>query len=892
MDETMKYVYEAMAIEYTLFDVFSADKHSRDRVLRHRTSIAKAHMQIADFFASVHEHSAAAVNAQHAASMLFEGLVVWTKLAPAAQDTTVRDRVAGKLALALHNYGAELEHLDESSNALQAYRKAYEVSAACFGKDHDNTKTMGRTLQSFSMALKEGPLSPPPKKCPSPPRTPHDKQDRWRSSTIWPALLKRLHENYTDDVITFDLSPPKKPPKQSGPVSTAKPKPPLVIANPMTSMFAPKNVTYAPVLLHREVVTRSTDAPTKQQRPATAKSPWNKTSPPKDSSPYAFNPRHPVVAAARPPLASFDATPHRPKTAGLIKRTTTTPGQPSPRLQMGSITKPFVAVPVYGNGDLAAPDPIPRGTDARDGLRIPQRDTLEDDETVPTPVAKLHATLKLAEAMAVEDEMHEPSSARSKLLAKREQRMRERRPSATSQMTSSLDAMHCADSDMDSTGTINHDIRDDDKPSASDQHSDTTGAHRAHPEMNEASSANARLEIARQLSEQVLGSVLRAASSPDKGAGAVCGPTKASLTPLAAHHADKGSPICSEDNQGPMELPPVATSHDFVRQLSHRVVEFVFESLSPTNAAQKPPHPSELAVEEGPKLPPPSLSPTPRRLPTLDNIDLAPATMTAFMAPPQSLWRTRTNSCDCSIDLEAVASAVESQHLNSLVVSLTCTPDEGFLIEVDPSFIPGDFLQNATTAPHSLPTVCYDPPPDTNDPSPPESHLHMLARQFTSRVCHAAVQSLVRVDSLESDADTALLTPSSSRHSPSTESPDSLGLASPPSTSSVTVTTTDESPMSPARSSRSRRRRRSTSSSSSSSSSSTTSSSSSSRSRSRSSRSRSHVSLLSSSSSSTSTDTIECDRSSPTIRSGPTSDATSLPSSSTTSNPPVPPLSP
>ncbi|RHY06551.1 hypothetical protein DYB25_010964, partial [Aphanomyces astaci] len=420
-----------LACSHALWSV-QANKHSRDRVLRHRTSIAKAHMQIADFFAS--------------ASMLFEGLVVWTKLAPAAQDTTVRDRVAGKLALALHNYGAELEHLDEVG--------AYEVSAACFGKDHDNTKTMGRTLQSFSMALKEGPLSPPPKKCPSPPRTPHDKHDRWRSSTIWPALLKRLHENYTDDVIIFDLSPPKKPPKQSGPASTAKnmqPKPPPVIANPMTSMFAPKNVTYAPVLLHREVVTRSTDAPTKQQRPATAKSPWNKTSPPKDSSPYAFNPHHPVVTAARPPLASFDATPHRPKTAGLIKRTTTTPSQPSPRFQRGSITKPFVAVPVYGNGDLAAPDPIPRGTDARDGLRIPQRDTLEDDETVPTPVAKLHATLKLAEAMAVEDEMHEPSSARSKLLAKREQRMRERRPSATSQMTSSLDAMHCADSDMDST---------------------------------------------------------------------------------------------------------------------------------------------------------------------------------------------------------------------------------------------------------------------------------------------------------------------------------------------------------------------------------------------------------------------------------------------------------
>ncbi|RHY41709.1 hypothetical protein DYB34_013065 [Aphanomyces astaci] len=259
-----------LACSHALWSV-QANKHSRDRVLRHRTSIAKAHMQIADFFAS--------------ASMLFEGLVVWTKLAPAAQDTTVRDRVAGKLALALHNYGAELEHLDEVG--------AYEVSAACFGKDHDNTKTMGRTLQSFSMALKEGPLSPPPKKCPSPPRTPHDKHDRWRSSTIWPALLKRLHENYTDD--------------------NMQPKPPLVIANPMTSMFAPKNVTYAPVLLHREVVTRSTDAPTKQQRPATAKSPWNKTSPPKDSSPYAFNPHHPVVTAARPPLASFDATPHRPK---------------------------------------------------------------------------------------------------------------------------------------------------------------------------------------------------------------------------------------------------------------------------------------------------------------------------------------------------------------------------------------------------------------------------------------------------------------------------------------------------------------------------------------------------------------------------------------------------
>ncbi|CAK4297377.1 unnamed protein product [Aphanomyces euteiches] len=66
LDESMAYVYETMELEYKIFDILTTDQNNRERLISHRASIAKAHLEISDFFAHANEHTAAAANAQHA----------------------------------------------------------------------------------------------------------------------------------------------------------------------------------------------------------------------------------------------------------------------------------------------------------------------------------------------------------------------------------------------------------------------------------------------------------------------------------------------------------------------------------------------------------------------------------------------------------------------------------------------------------------------------------------------------------------------------------------------------------------------------------------------------------------------------------------------------------
>ncbi|ETW03160.1 hypothetical protein H310_05579 [Aphanomyces invadans] len=877
VDETMKFVYDAMAIEYSLFDVLATDKSSRERLLRHRTSIAMAHMQIADFFASVDEHAASAVNAQHAASMLFEALVVWTKLESAAQDIAVRDHVASKLALALHNYGAELEHLDEASNALQAYRKAYEVSVACFGKDHQGTKTMGRALQSFSMALKEGPLSPTPKKCPSPqlvPPTPHDKQDRWRSSTLWPALLKRLQSHHVD--IAIDLSPPKKPqPTKPGP--STKPKPTPVVANPMTSMFAPRNITYAPVLQRDP---RALEAPTlpkspHHQRPATAKSPWNKHVSPFQGHPTTIVTIQSPYDATRPPSSSL---PHRPKTAGFVKRAA--PGDTTvtchTRRQPPTIppSSPQPRMDALCDRTCDATLTLKHDASARATTLSP------DDVGLPTPVAKLQANLELAKTIAASDEMQvePPSSARSKLLAKKEERMRERRRSASAEATrtapddeigsatSCLEAEHASDG-ANAKGSSN------DPPNA---------------EETLAPTAQARLAIVRQQSEHVCNVVVRAAASPDKAAP----PLPVTAWPLSQHgeamdsivrvaygaHEAIDVEVQSSARRCLYDPPPLRPSRlDLVRQLSSQVVDHVLRSTS--QGKPGPVHSSLLM---------PGISAT-------SSIDTTHATNTPAR-PPQlhddeaMEWQTEPHPAtyieprDSQYRVEAATDPTASKQVPNLHMDFILNePVDSLQRNTHPShdglratdyiedILMDDFSNNhlnlhegaqpRTVVVPSIRTTPPLPPPEQPDNARTSDYVHAIARQLTDQICQVVMANLamrsplVQVPPEDSGPDQSLLRRSSSDDAPHSiedchagEGGEPFVVESPPSASSVNNTAlSDESSASSTRSTgsrrRGRRRHRSRSTSTSSSCSSSSSSSESSISSSPSCTERSHVSL-------------------------------------------------
>ncbi|KAG9414830.1 hypothetical protein AC1031_008247 [Aphanomyces cochlioides] len=415
LDESMAYVYETMELEYKIFDILTTDQNNRERLISHRASIAKAHLEISDFFAHANEHTAAAANAQHASSMLFEALVAWTKLG--GHDIAQRDKLTSMLANALHSYASEVGHLDHTSEALQAYRKAYEITAACFGRDHETAKSMFRSFVSFSTLVKGGPpsSSKPSRRSPSPPKSSHRgddappaniKQDRWRSSSIWHTLLKNLNHDFTMETPAIPFMKTIATPRE--PLSTTKPK--IAVPNPTTFMFMPRQTVYSPVL-HREVETpQKPNCTPVKPRPATSRTPWNpniSTSPPK--SPYA--------ATSPPRKMSLDEKgpskrgAHRPKTAGAIKA--------------NSMTKTSV--------HRAKPSPAntsPYASTDRQETRSP----LPVESAKPNSVAKLHANIKLAEEIAIDIE----ASPRpvSKLQAKRNQRRQKERETSTLQSSS------------------------------------------------------------------------------------------------------------------------------------------------------------------------------------------------------------------------------------------------------------------------------------------------------------------------------------------------------------------------------------------------------------------------------------------------------------------------
>ncbi|KAF0743128.1 hypothetical protein Ae201684_002184 [Aphanomyces euteiches] len=415
LDESMAYVYETMELEYKIFDILTTDQNNRERLISHRASIAKAHLEISDFFAHANEHTAAAANAQHASSMLFEALVAWTKLG--SHDIAQRDKLTSMLANALHSYASEVGHLDHTSEALQAYRKAYEITAACFGRDHETAKSMFRSFVSFSTLLKGGPpsSSKPSRRSPSPPKSSHRgddappaniKQDRWRSSSIWHTLLKNLNHDFAMETSAIPFMKTIATPRE--PLSTTKPK--IAVPNPTTFMFMPRQTVFTPVL-HRESETphKPNCTPVKP-RPATARTPWNpniSTSPPK--SPYAAT--SPPRKLSLDEKGSCKRGAHRPKTAGAIKANSMTKTSVHRAKTSPANTSPYAST---DRQETRSPSPV--------------------ESAKPNSVAKLHANIKLAEEIAIDIE----ASPRpvSKLQAKRNQRRQKERETSTLQSSS------------------------------------------------------------------------------------------------------------------------------------------------------------------------------------------------------------------------------------------------------------------------------------------------------------------------------------------------------------------------------------------------------------------------------------------------------------------------
>ena len=122
-----------------------------------KASLADTHINLCAVLSQLHRHTEAVVHARAALDILqdeiFGRLSERSAKAPggliaAARSAGVKpDRVAA-LCIAYHNFGVESEFERAFTQALQAYKKAYELSKAFLGEEH-----------CISIALKETQLA-------------------------------------------------------------------------------------------------------------------------------------------------------------------------------------------------------------------------------------------------------------------------------------------------------------------------------------------------------------------------------------------------------------------------------------------------------------------------------------------------------------------------------------------------------------------------------------------------------------------------------------------------------------------------------------------------------------------------------------------------------------
>ncbi|OQS00043.1 hypothetical protein THRCLA_06276 [Thraustotheca clavata] len=177
--EAVILVYKHLELEYSLLKLVLEDSVKFTDVIHYRTDIAKAHFKLCFLCDILKDHSTAALHAKSSASILFELLLDVVKV-PYLQ-TNERNELVWLLVRALHNFSIEQDILNFGTEAIQACRKSYELSIACFGKDHEKTNCIVQHYDNLNH--------------PCYGRQPHTplqltQTDRWRIPRVWKSLLR------------------------------------------------------------------------------------------------------------------------------------------------------------------------------------------------------------------------------------------------------------------------------------------------------------------------------------------------------------------------------------------------------------------------------------------------------------------------------------------------------------------------------------------------------------------------------------------------------------------------------------------------------------------------------------------------------------------------------
>ncbi|EQC39227.1 hypothetical protein SDRG_03432 [Saprolegnia diclina VS20] len=332
--EALAYLYKALDCHYGLLELALLDTTPNHALLLARIEIARAHLHLGAVSTELQLLDAGAFHARTAASVAFEVLLAAAQAPVVARRQ--RDEWAQLLGRALYDFSVhqekqhevELSRFDlilndtQTADALQACRKAYEVTVASVGKQHPRADVLWKrldTLVHVTSATKTNKSE----------RGSVD-ADPWRTPSAWKSLLQSFGYVGGCDVPEKPAIPTKPPAaKKIAPTPRVPKTPTKPNIVDLTGCPTPRLLALSPVL-HKDIVvvdpsptpnarrpqsatawarsTASTSAlatPPKRPRPQTASS--GRCPTPRIFSPVRSNPATTLGHKTRLELAIADA---------------------------------------------------------------------------------------------------------------------------------------------------------------------------------------------------------------------------------------------------------------------------------------------------------------------------------------------------------------------------------------------------------------------------------------------------------------------------------------------------------------------------------------------------------------------------------------------------------
>ncbi|KDO35621.1 hypothetical protein SPRG_00465 [Saprolegnia parasitica CBS 223.65] len=278
--DALSYLYKALDCHYGLLELALLDATPNHALLLARIEIAQAHVRLGAVSTELHLLDAGSFHARTAAGVTFEVLLV------AAQAPVVARRQRNEWALllgrALNDFSVHQENHHETADALQACRKAYEITVASVGKQHPRAEALWKRLDTLAHVMHAT-------KTNKGERGPVD-ADPWRTPSAWKSLLQSFGYVGGCDVPEKPAIPTKPPAAKKSASTPRAPKTPTKKPNvvDLTGCPTPRLLALSPVL-HKDIIVLDPSPTPNARRPQSATA-WAR--PTGTTSPLATPPKH------------------------------------------------------------------------------------------------------------------------------------------------------------------------------------------------------------------------------------------------------------------------------------------------------------------------------------------------------------------------------------------------------------------------------------------------------------------------------------------------------------------------------------------------------------------------------------------------------------------------